>query len=303
MYQLGHSPTPTAAHPAGVIDIGGSHITAAIVELDPTPRVLARSGAAIDTHGAREKLLGALHAAVSNVAASAERWTIAMPGPFDYERGIGTFDGVAKFSTLAGLDLRAQFSSMLGIDQSRVSFINDAIAYGTGEWFVSDARPARFVCITLGTGVGSAFLDGGRPVEEGRSVPPHGWAHLLEVGGAPLEDAVSTRAIRRRYAEAGGDDLSVREIAGHARAGESRASTVLTTAMHELGEALGPWIERFHATEVVVGGSMSRSWDLLGAAFEDGLRDHRVGTATIRPSVLFDDAPLVGCAASVALRH
>jgi glucokinase len=292
-------PSPTATRLAGVVDVGGSHVTGAVVELGPTPHVLTRSSAAIDTHGDKDTLLATLRRALGAVAPAAERWTIAMPGPFDYERGSGTFDGVAKFSTLAGLDLRAEFSSMLAVPEERVSFINDAIAYGIGEWLVSDTRPRRFVCLTLGTGVGSAFLDDGRPVEAGPEVPPHGWAHLLEIDGAPLEDAVSTRAIRRRYREDGGEEISVREIADRARAGEHRARTVLQTAMGELGEAVSPWLMRFHASEVVVGGSMARSWDLLGADFVAGLARGGVTDAAVHASRLFDDAPLVGCAVGV----
>jgi glucokinase len=281
---------------AWVVDIGGSHVTAAVVERGRVPRVLDRASSAIDAHGDQHTLLGAIGDTVREVSAGAERWTVAIPGPFDYVRGSGSFDGVAKFSTLAGLDLRAEFSSMLGVGGDDVTFINDAIAYGIGEWSVSDTRAERFVCITLGTGIGSAFLDRGSPVESGPEVPPHGWAHLLEISGAPLEDAVSTRAIQRRYCQAGGDALTVREIAEAARGGEHLARSVLETAMFELGDALLPSIKKFRATELVVGGSMARSWDVLGPAFGRGItRDHAV-SVSVQSSKLFDDAPLIGAA-------
>lgn len=285
---------------AWVVDIGGSHVMAAIVEYGAKPRVLDRSSSPIDTHGDGSTLLATIADTLKPLAADARRWTIALPGPFDYARGVGSFSGVAKFSTLAGLDLRAEFSAMLGVAGDDVTFINDAIAYGIGEWSVSDTRPARFVCVTLGTGVGSAFLHHGHPVESGPEVPPHGWAHLLEIDGAPLEDAVSTRAIQRRYGQEAGRDVAVRDIAERARAGEQRASGVLEASMVELGEALAPWIESFRATEVAVGGSMARSWDVLGPAFEGAIRRHNGAGVVVRPSRLFDDAPLIGAAAQAA---
>ncbi|MCU1526926.1 MAG: hypothetical protein JWP75_689 [Frondihabitans sp.] len=278
-------------------DIGGSHVTAAVVELGPEPRILARSNSDYDADSDRETLLGTMVDTLRGAAADARQWVIALPGPFDYERGSGSFEGVAKFRALAGVDLRSEFSSRLGIAGDRIRFVNDAIAYGIGEWSVSPDRPVRFACITLGTGIGSAFLDCGQPIESGPEVPPHGWAHLLEIDGEPLEDWVSTRAIQRRYAEAGGGMLSVREITDRARREEPRASIVIEAAMVDLGCALAPWFARFLAREVVVGGSMARSWDVLGPAFERGVENATSMPVRIRPSRLFDDAPLIGAAA------
>lgn len=279
-----------------VADIGGSHVTAAIVERGAQPRIVDRASADLETQGDAPDILESIASTLRRLAPNARRWVIALPGPFEYERGVGTFEGVAKFAALAGLDLRAHLSARLGIAAPDIRFVNDAIAYGIGEWYVAPHRPDRFVCITLGTGIGSAFLDSGRPIESGPDVPPQGWAHLLTIKGEPLEDSVSTRAIQRRYACGGEERLTVRAIAERARGGERRAVDVLEAAMFELGEALGPWLARFGATETVVGGSMARSWDILGAAFERGATGHGGEPIRVRAARLFDDAPLVGAA-------
>ena len=84
---------------------------------------------------------------------------------------------------------------------SAVRFLNDADAFGVGEYAVGAARGHdRAVCITLGTGVGSAFLDRGRPVNSGPTVPPDGSIHLVVHDGRPIEETVSRRAIRTAYA-------------------------------------------------------------------------------------------------------
>jgi predicted NBD/HSP70 family sugar kinase len=129
-------------------------------------------------------------------------------------------------------------------------------------------------------------------------VPPDGRVYRLEIDGAPLEDTVSRRAIRRAYARAGGPPgADVREIAERARAGEDIARDVVRAAMRALGAALAPGLRDFAADILVVGGSMAGSWDLFGPWFADGLTD--AGEATLPPIVLArhrDDAALLGAA-------
>jgi glucokinase len=48
-----------------------------------------------------------------------------------------------------------------------------------------------------------------------------------------------------------------------ARAGDPRARRVFDDAFALLGSALAPWLARFEASVLVVGGSMAGSWDLV----------------------------------------
>ena len=82
---------------AWVADLGGSHVTAAVIEIGDERRILARESAEIQPQGNAGQISGSLAVAMRAVAPDAPRWTIALPGPFDYQRGIGTFEGVAKF--------------------------------------------------------------------------------------------------------------------------------------------------------------------------------------------------------------
>ena len=43
-------------------------------------------------------------------------------------------------------------------------------------------------------------------------------------------------------------------------------------AFEQLGAALRPWLQDFKAKTLVVGGSMTGSWDLIGPALLDGMR-------------------------------
>lgn len=295
--ELGATTTAAGARGArrrGVMDVGGSHVLSALVP-DGEPLVLQeRQLHPLDSAAPREALLEQLTAGAASLAASS--WTVAMPGPFDYAQGVGDFAGVGKFGSLAGVDLRAELATRLQVPPEQVRFLNDAVAYGIGEWSATAERPRRFVCITLGTGVGSAWLADGEPVESGPEVPPHGWAHLLTWRRRPLEDTVSTRAIRGDYLRRTGIETDVRSIASAVRDGDEAAVAAWGHALRALGAALGPWLRSFGAQQLVVGGAMSRSWDVLELPLAEGIRAVGVNVPTLAPATLPDDAPLIGAA-------
>jgi glucokinase len=310
---------PHAFDTVHVIDIGGSHVTAALTR---GGEVIARAQRAIDPHGSVDDVVGGWAAACLELAGPAAsgsaghsdalaetaighdlagaEWGIAMPDPFDFERGVGTFDNVGKFEQLANVDLRAALAGRLDTEPSRIRFVHDAAAYGIGEWVYGEAVGFdRAICITLGTGVGSSFLDHGVPVKTRADVPTNGTVHLLSIDGKPLEETVSTRALIAGYERMTGETLSVKAIAERARAGDERAATLLTETYVALGRALAPWIDAFDAGVVVAGGSISRSWDLLEAPFRAGIAAEHPGRAAsleLRASHLLDDAPLLGAA-------
>ena len=180
--------------------------------------------------------------------------------------------------------------------------MNDADAFAVGEWRQGvTAAAARCVGITLGSGVGSSFLDNGIPVTTGPIVPPHGRAHRLKIGSADLEDVVSRRAILSRYL-AGPDvtnapGLDVHDIFDRSRAGDDWATQVLEDAFCALGGALAPWFTRFEATAVAFGGAMTGSWDLILPPLRRGLitAGARLDIALL-PSADTERSALVGAA-------
>ncbi|MFD8425425.1 ROK family protein [Streptomyces sp. NPDC059466] len=287
-----------------VLDIGGTHVTAAVVDpatSRPVPSSVLRrplgSGATADS------ILDVIaHAALELPAGHRPYWGVAIPGPFDYDTGMGRFTGVGKFETLSGVDVGAGLRQRLGHRAERLRFLNDADAFAIGEYHAgSAAGHERVVCLTLGTGVGSSFLRGGLPVHDGTQVPPDGHVHRLTVRDRPLEDLVSRRAIRARYARLGSltEDSGlpdVHEIAALARRGDPAAAEAFRYAFVTLGQVLAPWIVRFEATAVVIGGSMAQSWDLIHPALSTGLARTGGITARVLPAGQPAEAPLIGAA-------
>ena len=85
---------------------------------------------------------------------------LAIKGMVDNEKG-SVCDDIGAGSLLAGVPLRQEFSSQLGIP---FSVDNDARAYAWGEWLFGSGRGARtMVCMTFGTGLGCAVVSHGVP--------------------------------------------------------------------------------------------------------------------------------------------
>ena len=293
-----------ATPPVPVLEIGGTHVTAALVDLAEGV-VLAASvrRRTLSPSGSAAEVLGAVVACGRGLSVlPGARWGVAIPGPFDYETGVALFAGVGKFEALYGVDVGAALTAGLPGPPSAVTFLNDAEAFLWGEWlFGAAAGKDPCVAITLGTGIGSAFLADGEVRHSGAGVPAEGRVDLLQHGGRPLEDSVSARAIERAYQlRTGAAPQGMVHIAGKARGGEPAAAEVLRSAFEQLGEVLRPWLRDFGAKALVVGGSMTGSWDLIGPALLEGIRagdDASFAELQVSVATRPEEAALVGAAA------
>ncbi|GAA1617878.1 ROK family protein [Kribbella sancticallisti] len=249
-----------------VLEIGGSHVTAAVVRpgewvVDGVHR------AKLDSKLPAGEIVAQLVAAARQLPL-ASGLAVAIPGPFDFEAGVAWYRR-DKFASLYGHDLGQSLRDELGLD--RVVFLNDAEAFTVGEWGAGVLRGHdRCAGITVGTGIGSAFLDDGRAVRTGDEVPPGGELYRTEYEGREIEEWISARAILRSYFDRVGaeeDGIGVKEIADRARGGEVVARDALLDAFGALSAALVPWLERFGATKVVLGGSIAGAFDLVASVF------------------------------------
>jgi glucokinase len=252
----------------GAVELGGTHVSSARIVLhgDATDLVDLRR-AEISPDASRDELLAcivstATHAADPSIAA----WGVAVPGPFDYARGVSRIRGVAKLDALYGVDLRRELASALRVRSPGViRFINDANAFLLGESFAGAARGhRRAIGLTLGTGLGSAFLRDGDIIDRDPGVPPEGRLDLVPFRGGAIEDRISRRGLLAAYGRPGAD---VVDMAARARAGEADAQEAFARFGALLGEFVAPWVVAFAPTALIFGGSISRSWDLFADAF------------------------------------
>jgi glucokinase len=251
-----------------VLEVGGSHVTAAVVSSD-TWAVDVVQRADLESQKAAEVVLGQLATAARKLPL-ANGLAVALPGPFDVGTGIAWYRGQGKFDNLYRYNVGESLRDLLNLDQ--ILFMNDAEAFAVGEWTAGEVRGLdRCVGVTIGTGIGTAFLADGYVVREGDTVPPGGELYKTSYDDRPLEDSISARAILRAYfARTGQEDseIGVKEIAERARAGTGDARDVLLEAFGVLAAALTPWLERFGVTKVVLGGSISGAFDIVHEVFE-----------------------------------
>lgn len=279
-------------------DIGGSHVTAGIVDCGLLS-VSCVNSCALDSDAPANSILAALHALGESAIAEAMRFgahpsaiALAVPGPFDYEHGISLLRH--KYTSLYKMNLQRELGIRFCMDDRMIVFINDAQAFLLGENHAGAAKDiSRCIGLTLGTGIGSAFSIGGEIVASGHAVPPGGEIYCLPWEGGTVEDTISTRAIQERYRQLSGRNKTVKDICLVAP-DDSNAMLVMQEFGRSLGLVIRDCCMAFCPEAIVLGGGISRSFQLFLAGANTSVghgSDH-----LLRVCKLFNDAPLVGSA-------
>ncbi|MFH0759958.1 MAG: ROK family protein [Bacteroidota bacterium] len=284
-------------------DIGGSHITCALIDLEhqmilPESRVKCR----LNNKASADEILGVWSEAVGETILGIDLGDLAgigfaMPGPFDYVNGIALFKLVDKYLGLYGVNVTEGIKKKLGLSPKLpFRYMNDASAFAVGEaWMGVAAEVRKSVAITLGTGFGSAFIDNGIPVVDRDDVPKKGCVWHLPVQDSIADDYFSTRWYQKKYTElTGKTQPGVKEIAQEARQ-DPKIAALFTEYGTNSGAFLGEWLNRFGAEVLVIGGNMAREADLFMPAFEKSLAKLNCKTR-IAWSELKEDAAIIGSA-------
>ncbi len=261
------------------VDIGGSHITCIPVDLPArniVQEICVRK--AVDSHGDAEAILSAWCDALTETIRlmPGEEFGgigFAMPGPFDYPKGLALFSGVKKFDSLYEVNVRDEVTRRLDLGpEIPVRFLNDATCFAIGEaWFGPASRHGRTMAITLGTGFGSAFLDHGIPVETGDEVPICGCVYHLPFGDSIADDHFSSRWFKKIYEQRlGRHSTGVREMSDEALSNPD-VHAIFSEFGSNLGHFLAPWLKLFRAECLTIGGNIARGYPLFGPAFTEAL--------------------------------
>lgn len=285
------------------VDIGGSHISCAAVDLQSL-KILhdSRTERSVDNKAEASKIIGVWVNAISEVirkipANSLKGIGFGMPGPFDYVKGISYIKGVAKYENLYGCNVSNAIADNLNfMDGFPVRFMNDVSTFAVGEALVGKAANAkRSISVTLGTGFGSAFIADRIPIVDGPEVPKLGCVYHLPYGDNIADDYFSTRWFVGKYKKLTGRELKgVKEFAELAG-----TDKIVLDLFREFGINLGvflaPWLKKFNAEIVVVGGNISNSYSLFGDIFENSLRNEGCD-CKVALSELKEDAAFIGAA-------
>jgi glucokinase len=284
-------------------DIGGSHISCAAVDLE-AGKVLREtfSERPVNNQAQATEIISVWASCLSEVLSKIEAGKVkgigfAMPGPFDYVNGICLIRGVAKYENLYGFNIADAIVSSLDVSENfQARFMNDASSFAVGEaWAGKASDVKRSMSITLGTGFGSAFIKDRIPVVDGSEVPKLGCVYHLPFNGNIADESFSTRWFTGSYKKITGKDAAgVREIADLA-ASDKAALSLFNEFGSNLGIFLAPWINRFKAEVLVIGGNISFAYNLFGNVFEASLKKEKCN-CKVEISDLKEDAALLGSA-------
>ncbi len=243
------------------IDIGGSHITAAIVDLEShkiVPSSLIRRH--VDSKGMAFQIIEEWAKVINECAAYipglSKRIGIAMPGPFNYKEGTSLIKDLDKFESLYGLNVKNLLSEELKIKVDTILLMNDASCFLKGEIFGGAAVGCNNVIgVTLGTGLGSArFHDG--EIFDGDL-----YYTLYKEGTA--EDYLSTRWFLKRYKELTGNNLkNVKELK-EKNFEDPCIQPLFLEFGRNLGEVLISYIQKHSCETIVIGGNIINAWELF----------------------------------------
>jgi glucokinase len=284
-------------------DIGGSHISCAAIDL-ASGKILrdTLTERQVNNQAQASTIIGIWSKALSDVIDKVKVENVkgigfAMPGPFDYVKGICYIRGVAKYENLYGFNITDAISSSLGVhDGFLIRFMNDASSFAVGEaWAGSASKFNRSLSITLGTGFGSAFISNRIPIVDGPEVPKLGCIYHLPYKDGIADDYFSTRGLLLRYKKQTGKELiGVKELAGLADS-DKTVLDLFTDFGDNAGLFLAPWLKKFKAEILVVGGNISHAYNLFGDVFENRLRTENC-FCEVAISKLKEDAALLGSA-------
>ncbi len=268
------------------VDIGGSHITTALVDMQRRaflPGSVHREH--IDSHASADKIISRWSYVMKKSMLAGNgihHIGIAMPGPFDYEEGISLIKGLHKYESLYGLNVKELLSAQLGIDKKDIRIMNDASCFLQGELFNGAVKGEKEVLgLTLGTGFGSSVADKG--------IAQEGTFWKTPFLDTTAEEYFSTRWFLRRYEELSGEKIkSVKELAGMAQ-----QSSYALEVFQEFGYNLAMFLleQQPIPSLVVLGGNIAQAFDL----FRSNLQFHMEDTRFV-VSVLGEEAILLGAA-------
>lgn len=286
------------------VDIGGSHITSALIDLESATILRETvSEMPVDNKAESDIILRQWAQAIARSISFAGEEEIrgvgfAMPGPFNYVNGICLIKGVPKYEKLYGINVGEALAKELGVEGAMdFRFINDASSFAVGEAWAGKARNTeRSMAITLGTGFGSAFVANNVPVVTGDTVPELGCVYHIKVGSGIADDYFSTRWFQNRYKEIRGIEVSgVKDIAEAAMADNKLKKEIFDHFGTSLGKFLAPWLMRFGAEVLVIGGNISRAFNLFGESLVTALSAEGC-KSVVEVSELKEDAALLGSA-------
>ncbi len=285
------------------IDIGGSHITCQLFDMAESRLTGNKVRIPVDGNGTKETILKNWVQAIVQATSGTNLHDLAgigfaMPGPFDYKNGIAWFDkNVDKFHLLTGVDVKRELLRILDLPATfPIRFLNDAASFAVGAAKVEPASKFnRIIALTLGTGFGTTFIKNGLPVAGEDGIPEDGFLYHIPFQNSIADEYFSTRWFLNEFKNQTGREISgVKELVELAE-NDLKVRNLFSTFGSNLGTFLVPWLQKYKAECIVLGGNISKSYPLFELAFIRELKNKSLNIEVVI-SELDENAALIGSA-------
>jgi len=275
------------------VDIGGSHITSALVDMHEKAIVKGSyQRKAVNAQATSEEVLKTWSSAILQSFGDGivtTRIGIAMPGPFDYENGISLMKDNNKYAALYGLNIKQLLAEKLNIAQSQISFINDAGAFIKGELFAGAGKGYQSaIGLTLGTGLGTATY------KNGIGKDANLWC-------MPFKDGIAEDYISTKWFEATYFNLTGKQVQGvKALALQYDNDALVQSLFHQFAENLADFLSVFvqanNPDVIIIGGNIMNAETLFIPAVLNHLQKQGITVPIVRAK-LGEDAAIIGAVA------
>ncbi|WP_299825961.1 ROK family protein [uncultured Pontibacter sp.] len=275
------------------VDIGGTHITAAVVDLSTRtliPGSISRQP--VDSGGSVASIISGwsstMLAALKKQEGIVNHFGIAMPGPFDYERGISLMQHQDKYDALYGVHVKELLAEALLTEPMYLKFQNDAPCFLQGEAFAGAARGYnRAIGLTLGTGLGSAVTVNGKAWD----------ANLWDTPfqGSIAEAYLSSRWFVKRFYELTGTNAANVKSIVELSAAKPEVHELFSEFAANLATFLRDFVQQEQPEVIVLGGSIAKAFYLFGDALQQKLLEQSINVP-VKTAALGEEAALLGAA-------
>jgi glucokinase len=273
------------------IDLGGTHARAGLFNLQG--RLLALQQTPIEAHQGAETGVKRLIRLVEGLLEDSHAGQLAgigmgCTGPLDTERGLiqnpYTLPGWANVPVIGPLSDHFHVPAFLE---------NDAAAAALGEYWQGAGRGvARLYMVTVGTGIGTAFVYHGEIFRGLGGAHPEGGHLPVDPSGPECycgqhgcwESLAAGPAIQRRAMEARphfpdstlaaglGAAIDAHQVAQAAQAGDPLGVQVMGAVARDFSRGLAAVIELFLPEMIVLGGGVMQSLELFTPAIRETLQ-------------------------------
>jgi glucokinase len=280
------------------MDLGGTHVRAGVVTEDGDMLGQAEASiAGVDPERGLDVMQHLVAGLIEAQPGPVAGIGIGATGPVDIARGV--INNPYTLRGWANVPVVARLQQTFGV---RVQLDNDANAAALGEAWQGAGRGAeRLYVVTVGTGVGTAFIVNGRFHRGSGDAHPEGGHQLIDPDGPECycgqrgcwESLIAGPSIARRARlaaqaqgwqrspEDDGSRFEAQELAQAARGGDALARTVLHGVALDLARGIVNIILLFVPDVIVLGGGVMQSAELFLPAVREAIQ-------TQHPMVPFD---------------